>query len=73
MSGDGARIDLTPIAGLERHLHHLQGDARLALRAVREAVLRRHGAGGTRMSGGGAPVGARRSPGPGRHGEGGPA
>ena len=30
---------VTPIAGLERHLHRLQGDARLALRAVREAVL----------------------------------
>ena len=32
---DGA-VNLTPIAGLERHLHRLQGDARLALRAVRE-------------------------------------
>ena len=34
-----APVNLTPIAGLERHLHHLQGDGRLALRAVREAVL----------------------------------
>ena len=34
-----APVNLTPIAGLERRLHHLQGDARLALRAVREAVL----------------------------------
>ena len=31
-----------PIAGLERHLHRLQGDARLALRAMREAVLERN-------------------------------
>ena len=30
---------LTPIAGLERHLHRLPADARLALRAVRAAVL----------------------------------
>ena len=36
-----APVNLTPIAGLERHLHRLQGDARLALRAVREAVLER--------------------------------
>ena len=35
-----APVNLTPIAGLERHLHHLQGDSRLALRAVREAVLK---------------------------------
>ena len=34
MSG-GGRI----FAGLERHLCRLQGDPRLALRAVREAVL----------------------------------
>ncbi len=34
-----APVNLTPIAGLERRLHRLQGDARLALRAVREAVL----------------------------------
>jgi len=34
-----APVNLTPIAGLERHLHRRQGDARLALRAVREAVL----------------------------------
>lgn len=33
-----APVNLTPIAGLERHLHRLQGDARLALRAVRESV-----------------------------------
>ena len=29
----GAPVNLTPIAGLERHLHRLQGDVRLALRA----------------------------------------
>ena len=34
-----APVNLTTVAGLERHLHHLQGDARLALRAVRAAVL----------------------------------
>ena len=34
--------NLTPTAGLQRHLHRLQGDARLALRAVREAVLERN-------------------------------
>ena len=34
MSG-GGRI----FTGLERHLRRLQGDPRLALRAVREAVL----------------------------------
>ena len=33
-----APVNLTPIAGLERHLHRLQGDPRLALRAVRESV-----------------------------------
>ena len=37
-----APVNLTPIAGLERHLHRLQGDARLALRAVREAVMERN-------------------------------
>ena len=37
-----APVNLTPIAGLERHLHRLQGEARLALRAVREAVLERN-------------------------------
>lgn len=42
-----APVNLTPIAGLERHLHHLQGDARLALRAVREAVLEHNRAEGT--------------------------
>ena len=35
MSGGGRRI----FAGLERHLCRLQGDPRLALHAVREAVL----------------------------------
>ncbi len=35
-----APVNLTPISGLERHLHRRQGDARLALRAVREAVMR---------------------------------
>ena len=34
-----APVNMTPIAGLERHLHHLQGDSRLALRAVRAAVM----------------------------------
>ena len=42
-----APVNLTPIAGLERHLHWLQGDARLALRAVREAVLERNPEGRT--------------------------
>ncbi len=37
-----APVNLTPIAGLERHLHRLQGDARLALQPVREAVLERN-------------------------------
>ena len=41
-------VNLTPIAGLERRLHHLQGDPRLALRAVREAVLQRNREGWTR-------------------------
>ena len=34
-----APVNLVPIAGLERHLHRLQGDPRLALRAVRESVM----------------------------------
>lgn len=34
-----APVNLTPVGGLERHLRHLHGDARLALRAVRAAVL----------------------------------
>ena len=42
-----APVNLTPIAGLERHLHRLQGDARLALRAVRKAVLERNHEGRT--------------------------
>ena len=42
-----APVNLTPIAGLERHLHRRQGDARLALRAVREAVLERNREGRT--------------------------
>lgn len=37
-----APVNLTPIAGLERHLHHLQGDPRLALRAIREAVVQKN-------------------------------
>ncbi len=37
-----APVNLTPVSGLERRLHHLQGDARLALRAVREAAVRRN-------------------------------
>ena len=40
-------MNLTPIAGLERHLHRRRGDARLALRAVREAVLERNRGGGS--------------------------
>ena len=35
-----APVNLAPVARLERHLHHLLGDSRLALRAVREAVMR---------------------------------
>ena len=42
-----APVNLTPIAGLERHLHRLQRDARLAVRAVREAVLERNREGRT--------------------------
>ena len=42
-----APVNPTPIAGLERHLHRLQGDARLALRAVREGVLERKRGGRT--------------------------
>lgn len=34
-----APVNLTPVSGLERHLHRLQGNPRLALRAVREAVV----------------------------------
>lgn len=34
-----APVNLVPVAGLERHLHRLQGDPRLALRAVRESVM----------------------------------
>lgn len=34
-----APVNLTPVGGLEHHLHHLHGDARLGLRAVRAAVL----------------------------------
>ena len=34
-----APVNLTPVGQLERHLHHLLGDSRLALRAVREAVM----------------------------------
>ena len=42
-----APVNLTPIAGLERHLHRRQGDARLPLREVREAVLERNREGRT--------------------------
>ena len=42
-----APVNLTPIASLERHLHRLRGDARLALRSVREAVLERNREGET--------------------------
>ena len=35
-----APVNLAPVARLEQHLHHLLGDPRLALRAVREAVMR---------------------------------
>ncbi|MCY3677344.1 MAG: hypothetical protein F4Z31_20570 [Gemmatimonadetes bacterium] len=34
-----APVNLTPVAALEEHLHHMLGDSRLALRAVREAVM----------------------------------
>ncbi len=34
-----APVNLAPVARLEQHLHHLFGDPRLALRAVREAVM----------------------------------
>ena len=34
-----APVNMTPVSGLERHLHRLQGDRRLALRAVRAAVM----------------------------------
>ena len=37
-----APVNLTPVAALEEHLHHLLGDPRLALRAVREAVMQRN-------------------------------
>ena len=35
-----APVNLAPVARLEQHLHHLFGDPRLALRAVREAAMR---------------------------------
>lgn len=34
-----APVNLTPIGGLEHHLRHRHGDARLGLRAVRTAIL----------------------------------
>ena len=34
-----APVNLAPVARLEGHLHHLLGDSRLALRAVREVVM----------------------------------
>ena len=34
-----APVNLAPVARLEQHLHHLLGDSRLALRAVREAAM----------------------------------
>ncbi len=37
-----APVNLAPVARLEQHLHHLLGDSRLALRAVREAVMQRN-------------------------------
>ena len=37
-----APVNLAPVARLEGHLHHLLGDSRLALRAVREAVMQRN-------------------------------
>ena len=37
-----APVNLAPVARLEQHLHHLLGDRRLALRAVREAVMQRN-------------------------------
>ena len=41
-----APVNMAPVAGLERHLHRLQGDPRLALRAVRAAVLQLNAATG---------------------------
>ena len=46
----GPPVNPTPIAGLERHLHRRQGDARLALRAVRKAVLERNREGRSMIS-----------------------
>ena len=44
-----AAVNRTPITGLERRLHYLQGDARLALRAVRESVLQHNREGRTAL------------------------
>jgi hypothetical protein len=41
-----APVNLTPIAGLERQLRRRSGDARLALRAVRDAVMQLNSSGG---------------------------
>lgn len=41
-----APVNLTPIAGLERQLRRRSGDARLALRAVRDAVIQLNTPGG---------------------------
>lgn len=38
-----APVNLTPVGGLEHHLRHLHGDARLGLRAVRTAILQLNG------------------------------
>jgi hypothetical protein len=34
-----APVNLTPIGGLEKHIRHLQGDSKLAARAVRSAIV----------------------------------
>ena len=42
-----APVNMAPVTGLERHLHRLQGDPRLALRAVRAAALKLNGTSGS--------------------------
>ena len=59
-----APVNLTPIAGLEKYLHRRQGDARLALRAVREAVLEHNREGRNGMIAGGHAPGAAGVSGP---------
>lgn len=42
-----APVNLTPIAGLERRLRRDTGDARLALRAIRDAIIQLNSTGGS--------------------------